>query len=312
MVMYMDSYPTNPKMDKWIAKNEDEQSKIAEQNEWSWYFRWGDIGNELRYEYERVDKDPQVKNKYGGYDGWDKPKKQGEEYAPCSNKECPYYNTETWGENRYKGANCSYWGDTDRMFECGDELFVLIQQWIDVCGIEALDQLKEEWNIHSDIIGWFKYGDDYFTQKERRETMKVINDLEEAKNFINETEKMGIRFQNIKFYSLSTFKQFINELELGIVLEMPKDTINHTFYCNFGTLYCNKLVIGNRKLIFFDDDKIIFITERSHFDDIEMSYSKSDNCHCSYNPLVYDNEKDCQYENFKDYPKLCPTVVGSL
>lgn len=174
MTMFMNSYPKNPKMDEWMSKNEDEQSDIAEQNGWSWYWLWGDIANELRYEYERADKSPNVRSKYGGYDGWGKPKKQGEEYAPCTNKECPYYDPIGWGEDRYKGANCSYWGNTDRMFECSDELFVLIRKWIDVCGIEALDQLKEEWNIHSDIIGWFKDGDDYFKQNKKMIEAKII------------------------------------------------------------------------------------------------------------------------------------------
>ena len=156
MAMHMNAYPENKKMEEWLAKNEDERAQIAEQNGWSWCGLWGDIGNILRDQYNQADKSPQVHNKYGGYDGWYKEPKTGEEYAPCTNKECPYYDTITWGENQYKGANCSYWGDTDRMFECGDELFVLIQQWIDVCGIEALDQLQKEWNIHPDIIGWFK------------------------------------------------------------------------------------------------------------------------------------------------------------
>ena len=81
--------------------------------------------------------------------------------------------------------------------------------------------------------------------------MKVINNLEEAKKFLDEAEMISIKFQNRTFYSLTTFKQFIDELKLGVVLEMPKDTINHTFYCNFGTLYCNKLVITKTRLIFF-------------------------------------------------------------
>ena len=142
--------------------------------------------------------------------------------------------------------------------------------------------------------------------------MKVINDLEEAKKFLDEAEMMSIKFQNRTFYSLTTFKQFIDELKLGVVLEMPKDTINHTFYCNFGTLYCNKLVITKTRLIFFDDDKMIYVKVRDKFDDVEMSYSKSDNYHCSCNPLVYDDEQDCQFENFTDYPVHHPTVVGSL
>ena len=60
------------------------------------------------------------------------------------------------------------------MFECSDELFVLIRKWIYVCGIEALDQVKEEWNIHSDIIGWFKDGDDYFKQNKKMIEVKII------------------------------------------------------------------------------------------------------------------------------------------
>ena len=142
--------------------------------------------------------------------------------------------------------------------------------------------------------------------------MKVINNLEEAKNFLNEVEVMNIRFQNKKFYSLINFKQFVDELQSGFVLEMPKDTVNHTFYCNFGTLYCNKLVITKKQLIFFDDDKMIYLKVRDKLDDVEMSYSTSDNCHYSCNPLVYDNEQDCQFENFTEYPVYHPSIVGSL
>lgn len=161
----MEAYPKNQKMEEWYSKSEEERWEIAEENGWSWCFLWGDIGNKLRNDYERADKSHNVKDKYGGYDGWNKQPKKGEEFAPCTNKDCPWYDTVHWGEHMYKGANCGMWGDTDRMFECSDELFVLIQKWIDICGIEALDQLQREWNIHKDIIGWFKYGDKYFEQK---------------------------------------------------------------------------------------------------------------------------------------------------
>ena len=203
MAMFMNAYPENEKMKEWQTKSEDERAQIAEQNGWSWCGLWGDIGNILRDQYNQADKSPQVHNKYGGYDGWYKEPKTGEEYAPCTNKECPYYDTITWGENQYKGANCSYWGDTDRMFECGDELFVLIQQWIDVCGIEALDQLQKEWNIHPDIIGWFKEGDDYFKNKEsdkmnmNKEAIDEIWNLtKQVQDVVNLVSKMGIYYHS--------------------------------------------------------------------------------------------------------------------
>lgn len=142
--------------------------------------------------------------------------------------------------------------------------------------------------------------------------MIVINDLKEAEEFLSNTNKIDIKFQNKKFYSVERFKEFIDDLKSGIVLQMPKNTINHTFYCNFGTIYCDTLVITETRLIFFNSGKLIFIKTRDKHDDIEMAYSESENRHCSCNPLVYDDEQDYQFDNYTSYPVHHPTVVGSL
>lgn len=247
--MFMMSYPDNKKMKEWRQKSEEEQWEIAEKNDWNWCFLWGDIANSLRYDYEQVDKDPQVEGKYGGYDGWNKEPKKGEEYAPCTNKDCPYYDTVTWGEDRYKGANCSYWGDTDRMFECHDELFVLIQKWIDVCGIEALNELQVAWDIHPDIIGWFKYGDDYFKDKEgynMKENMKyiyekgIIKDDKKITKTINKGHDTGAILSNQynceKFNLIdNTLTNFKNKKEYDDCCYTDYDDITYIRAKEYGT-----------------------------------------------------------------------------
>ena len=60
----------HPKWIEWCKKSEKEQSKIAEENGWLWYFDWLEIGDTIRYKYEKVDTDPKVADKYGGYDRW--------------------------------------------------------------------------------------------------------------------------------------------------------------------------------------------------------------------------------------------------
>ena len=169
----------HPKWTEWCNKTEEESTKIAEQNEWLWYFDWFDVGDILRYHYEKADKSPNVTKKYNGYDRWDekhqtkssyvylgadasfhtsnKPTHQWTEYNPCTNINCKY------NQGEYaKTDKCGYFGCNERIYDCFNELFASIQAFIDVCGIEELDKLAKDFNIHKDIIGWFKYGDNYF------------------------------------------------------------------------------------------------------------------------------------------------------
>ena len=212
---------TNPKMKEWLAKSEKEQEKIADENGWHWYFDWFEAGDIIRYKYEQKDKDPHVKNKYHGcYDGYYKkhtkkasytflgpdarfhrsetPTHTWTEYEPCINKKCSHYNPE-WEE-----SNCGYFGDNCRIgYDCFNELFAQIQQWIDICGIEEISELQKDLNIHPDIIGWFKEGDDYFKKKEGDKMYLNEDAVEEITNLLHEVQEVvefvgniGITYQS--------------------------------------------------------------------------------------------------------------------
>lgn len=181
MICFSKKECKHPKWIEWCNKSEDEAMKIAEKNEWYWYFDWLEIGDNLRYHYEKADKDPKVANKYNGYDRWyekhkteysyvylgtdacfhksDKPIRQWTVYNPCTNKDCPY------NQGKYANSDeCGYFGSNEQNYDCFNDLFASIQAFIDVCGIEDLDTFAKDFNIHEDIIGWFKYGDKYFKE----------------------------------------------------------------------------------------------------------------------------------------------------
>ena len=209
----------NPKFKEWIHKNEHEQEEIAEKNDWKWYFDWFEAGDNIRYEYEQADKDPRVKDKYHQcYDGYYKkhtqkasytylgmdarfhrsetPTHTWTEYEPCENKQCSYYKN---GEH----GNCDYFGDNCRIgYDCFNELFAQIQQWIDVCGIEAIDELQKDLNIHPDIIGWFKEGDEYFKKGDdkmylnEKAVEEIWNLLCEVKAIVSLVSNMGINYHS--------------------------------------------------------------------------------------------------------------------
>ncbi len=166
---------------EWCEKDEEEQSKIAEENAWEWYFDWFDTGDRLRYKYEQIDKDPKVANKYGGYDRWyethktessyvylgadacfhesNKPIRQWTVYNDCTNFNCKYNKgKDTKGHHR-----CSYFYDNSRMYDCFNDLFASLQSIKDITG--DLSIVKKHFNIHKDIIGWFEQGNRYFKQK---------------------------------------------------------------------------------------------------------------------------------------------------
>lgn len=169
----------NKKWQNWCKKTEEESEKIAEENGWDWYFEWFDVGNRLWTNYIKADESKNPTSKFGGYDRWDEehevkysyvylgsdasfhesktPTNQWTEYNPCTNKNCRY------NQGKYANKNvCGYFSCNERMFDCFGELFASIQAYVDVCGIENIDELHKKHNIHKDIIGWFKYGDDYF------------------------------------------------------------------------------------------------------------------------------------------------------
>lgn len=197
--MYMNNDPKNEKWIEWGKKTEEEQEKIAEENGWGWYFEWDTIGDILRAKYEKADPDPKPANKYGGYDQYyakheigksyiylgmdasfhrsDKPTSTWTEFTPCTNTKC------SWHKDDEKAGNCRYYGERPRLFQCFEELFATIQSFIDVCGIENIDELQKDLNIHPDIIGWFKEGDDYFKNKES-DNMKHISNKRAAERYM--------------------------------------------------------------------------------------------------------------------------------
>ena len=183
-MLIMNKSVEHPKWIEWCKKSEDEQYKIAEENGWFWYPEWFDCGYLIRCKYEEADPDPKVAMKYKGYDNYYKEHETGAsyvylgpdarfhetkepthtwiEYQPCTNTKCVYHDPSGWGGS---GGNCGYLGARERLPDCFDELFARIQSFVDVCGIENIDKFQEEFDIHPDIIGWFKFGDDYFKNK---------------------------------------------------------------------------------------------------------------------------------------------------
>ena len=217
--MYMNNDPKNEKWIEWGKKTEEEQEKIAEENEWGWYFEWDTTGDILRAQYEKADPDPKPANKYGGYDQYyakheigksyiylgmdasfhrsDKPTSTWTEFTPCTNTKC------SWHQDDEKEGNCRYFGERPRLFQCFEELFATIQSFIDVCGIENIDELQKDLNIHPDIIGWFKEGDDYFKKKEgdkmylnEKAVEEIWNLLCEVKEVVSLVSNMGINYHS--------------------------------------------------------------------------------------------------------------------
>lgn len=224
MAAILEAGPKNKKMEEWLQKSPQEQEKIAEENGWRWFFEFFEAGDIIRSHYEKADKSDRVKDKYHGcYDGYYKEHQKGEsyvhlgldgcfhrtekptstwtEYHPCSNKKCPYYDPKGYED---RGGNCGYFGDNIVIgYDCFNGLFATIQQWIDVCGIEELDQLQKHYNIHEDIIGWFKEGDDYFKNKEsdkiylnKEAVNEIWNLTKQVQDVVNLVSKMGIYYHS--------------------------------------------------------------------------------------------------------------------
>lgn len=216
--MFMNISIQHPKWEEWIYKTETEKEKIAEKNNWNWYFDWFEAGDIIRYKYEQADKDPKVKNKYKGYDNFykeheigksyvflgpdacfhhtEKPHRTWTEYISCTNSTCKYYNPN-------KGGNCSYFGERPRLPDCFSELFSKIQAFVDVCGINEIDKLTKQMDINPDIIGWFKEGDEYFKKKEDDKMYlnedaveEITNLLHEVQEIVEFVENIGITYQS--------------------------------------------------------------------------------------------------------------------
>ena len=123
--------------------------------------------------------------------------------------------------------------------------------------------------------------------------MIKLNNLKEAKDFLKKGD--NIYLQNKTFFSFENFSNFVKEIENGNILEMPKNHYGYTWYTNFGTIYCNKLIVTKENLYFFDNEKLIFEKKRNIKDDIEYGFCKNNKCHCSGNPFIYNYEQKKQY-----------------
>lgn len=177
--MFFGSDIKHPKWIKWCNTKEEVAEEIAEKNGWMWYFEWFDVGDVLWNDYVMADKSENPTKKFNAYDRWDEkhsietsnvylgidgsfhesetPIRQWTVYNPCTNKNCKY------NQGKYADKDeCGFFGCNERMYDCFAELFASIEAFIDVCGINELDELQKDFNIHKDIIGWFKYGNKYF------------------------------------------------------------------------------------------------------------------------------------------------------
>ena len=245
---------TNPKLKEWLMKDENEQEKIAEKNGWRWYFDWFEAGDIIRYKYEQADKDPRVKDKYHGcYDGYYKkhtekasytflgpdarfhhsetPTHTWTEYEPCTNTKCPHYDSDRWEE-----SNCSYFGDNCRIgYDCFNELFAQIQQWIDVVGIEELNELQKKLNIHPDIIGWFKYGNAYFKKgdKVNKNLQKLIDEIKKDIDICYEYDSKECNAET----GIKPEGEFAYMLEYMSDLIEPNEERYHAAYGDFNGTY---------------------------------------------------------------------------
>lgn len=130
--------------------------------------------------------------------------------------------------------------------------------------------------------------------------MTKINNIKEGKEYKEyiKRNREAILFQNKIFFSKEEFISFIDEIENGIMLKMPKNSEKHSWYCNFGDFYCDTFVLTEKYIIFFNEEKLIYMKKREKTDDIEMSWKKKDqNTYCSCNPLSYCDELDESFDN---------------
>lgn len=126
--------------------------------------------------------------------------------------------------------------------------------------------------------------------------MIKINNIKEGKEYIKRN-KETILFQDKVFFSKEKFVNFIDEIENGIMLKMPKNSEKHSWYCNFGDFYCDTFVLTEKYIMFFNEEKLIYMKKREKTDDIEMSWKdKNQDAYHSCVPLSYNFELDEQFD----------------
>ena len=136
--------------------------------------------------------------------------------------------------------------------------------------------------------------------------MIKINNIREGKEYIKQN-KETILFQDKVFFSKEKLANFINEIENGAILKMPKNSEKHSWYCNFGDFYCDTFVLTEKYIMFFNEEKLIYMKKREKTDDIEMSWKKkNEDTYCSCNPLSYNFELDEQF----DEAEFCKKWIG--
>lgn len=136
--------------------------------------------------------------------------------------------------------------------------------------------------------------------------MIKINNIKEGKEYIKRN-KETILFQDKIFFNKEEFANFIDEIENGVILKMPKNSEKHSWYCNFGDFYCDTFVLTEKYIMFFNEEKLIYMKKREKTDDIEMSWKKKNkDTYCSCNPLCYNFELDEQF----DEADFCKKWVG--
>lgn len=136
--------------------------------------------------------------------------------------------------------------------------------------------------------------------------MIKVNNIKEGKEYIKRNRET-ILFQDKVFFSKEEFINFIDEIENGVTLKMPKNSEKHSWYCNFGDFYCDTFVLTEKYIMFFNEEKLIYMRKKEKTDDIEMSWKKkNEETYCSCNPLSYDDELDEQFEE----ADLCKKWIG--
>ena len=125
---------------------------------------------------------------------------------------------------------------------------------------------------------------------------KSLNEMEEYINEMNHKNKY--QFQRKKIWSFKELKRFLKDIKYGETNTNNKKAKSIKFYCNFGTIYADKCFIGDDKIYFFLEDKLVFEKSREKTDDIEWS-GETENASCSSSLLTYDYEQDIQYENYR-------------
>lgn len=233
---------------KWYNLSEEEQIEKAEKNDWFWYFEWYDEGNKLWTSYKKADKSKNCSKKFNAYDGWDKkriikssniflgldgkfyetpePIRTWETYQPCENKNCKYYEY----DKRIDRGNCKYFGCNERMYDCFGGMCSTLQMVKDLCGNKGLDEIKKKYNIHKDIIEWFK--DKKYFENEKDDKMNEA--LNNYKELLLENGRLCYQVDagqsGKEIYEYSGFIEYIQKLCKKYDIEFNKKDIDKEWY----------------------------------------------------------------------------------